>query len=260
MKCNYHTHTYRCHHATGGEREYIENAISGGIRKLGFSDHIPFVFPDGYESAYRISFSDCDDYISTLRKYREEYRNKIEIRIGFEMEYYPKYFDGMFKVALNAGAEYLILGQHFLNNEHPNGHYCGFPSDSDEGLHEYVDCVIAGINTGVFTYVAHPDLFNYTGGYFTYEKEMRRLCAAAAKADIPLEINLLGIRTGRNYPNPTFWRIAGEECCKAVFGFDAHTAKDAFDAKSIPIAERLANECGLLVVDDPKIVDISVKQ
>ena len=27
MNYNYHTHTFRCHHATGTEREYIEEAI-----------------------------------------------------------------------------------------------------------------------------------------------------------------------------------------------------------------------------------------
>ena len=39
MNANYHTHTVRCHHAIGSEREYIEKAISRGFKKLGFSDH-----------------------------------------------------------------------------------------------------------------------------------------------------------------------------------------------------------------------------
>ena len=45
MDYNLHTHTYRCSHATGTEREYIEAAISAGIKIMGFSDHIPFKFP-----------------------------------------------------------------------------------------------------------------------------------------------------------------------------------------------------------------------
>ena len=28
MLANYHTHTYRCHHAFGSEREYIDNAVA----------------------------------------------------------------------------------------------------------------------------------------------------------------------------------------------------------------------------------------
>lgn len=36
LKANYHTHTYRCQHAYGSEREYIEAAIRMGIAELGF--------------------------------------------------------------------------------------------------------------------------------------------------------------------------------------------------------------------------------
>lgn len=31
MLANYHTHTVRCHHAKGTEREYIEHAIEQGL-------------------------------------------------------------------------------------------------------------------------------------------------------------------------------------------------------------------------------------
>ena len=47
MTANYHTHTWRCNHASGTEREYIEKAIESGIRILGFSvpeySHIPLL-------------------------------------------------------------------------------------------------------------------------------------------------------------------------------------------------------------------------
>ena len=41
MYANYHTHTVRCNHARGSEREYIETAIARGMQVLGFSDHVP---------------------------------------------------------------------------------------------------------------------------------------------------------------------------------------------------------------------------
>lgn len=41
MLANYHTHTFRCRHALGEDREYIEHAIDGGLKVLGFSDHCP---------------------------------------------------------------------------------------------------------------------------------------------------------------------------------------------------------------------------
>ena len=32
MIANYHTHTWRCRHADGTEREYVERAIEGGLK------------------------------------------------------------------------------------------------------------------------------------------------------------------------------------------------------------------------------------
>ena len=50
MTANFHTHTARCRHARGTDREYVESAIRAGISVLGFSDHSPYYFPDGYYS------------------------------------------------------------------------------------------------------------------------------------------------------------------------------------------------------------------
>ena len=41
MFANYHTHTTRCNHAAGTDREYVEYAIRSGIKILGFADHTP---------------------------------------------------------------------------------------------------------------------------------------------------------------------------------------------------------------------------
>ena len=40
LKANLHAHTFRCQHAYGTEREYVETAIEMGIKEFGFSDHI----------------------------------------------------------------------------------------------------------------------------------------------------------------------------------------------------------------------------
>ena len=41
MFANYHTHTTRCRHAAGTDREYVEAAIKSGLTILGFADHTP---------------------------------------------------------------------------------------------------------------------------------------------------------------------------------------------------------------------------
>ena len=39
IQTNWHTHTSRCGHAVGTDEEYVQAAIQGGLKTLGFSDH-----------------------------------------------------------------------------------------------------------------------------------------------------------------------------------------------------------------------------
>lgn len=253
MDYNYHTHTYRCHHAMGQEREYIEKAISGGIKYMGFSEHIPFRFPNGHESEHRLYISDVKDYFDTLKALRKEYSDKIEIVIGFETEFYPLYWREMIQNAIDYGAEYLILGHHYLGNELPDLITSRSKHEKYDELKEYVDSVIMGMETGYFTYVAHPDLLNFVGDDKLYDKEMRRICKKSTQLNIPLEINFLGIRTNRSYPNEKFWKIAGEENSPVTFGFDAHDVNAAFDEKSEIKAIELVKKCKLNYIGRPEI-------
>ncbi|MBO5713293.1 MAG: PHP domain-containing protein, partial [Clostridia bacterium] len=135
MIYNYHTHTFRCSHASGIERNYIERAIANGVKKMGFSDHAPFMHDDGFEAHYRVKIKDVKNYFDTLKALREEYKNKIEIFIGFEIECYPSYYEKMVKFAVNAGAEYLILGQHHTDTDRqndPNGEDYFYPFKAND--------------------------------------------------------------------------------------------------------------------------------
>ena len=256
MKVNLHTHTFLCGHATGTPEEYIKRAIENDIKVLGFSEHAPFVFSDGFEFSYRVPMSRAKEYIETLKSLREKYKDEIKIHIGFEIEYFPLYFKDMYKLVKELGAEYLILGQHFIKNGYPDGCYVGMTKRPMSDLTEYVDCVIEAINTGVFTYIAHPDLIEATSDMQLYRQEMTRLCKEAKKCDIPLEINFYGIRDHRFYPFDEFWKIAGQVGCKAVLGFDSHDTPSAFDEYSIPFAKEIVSKHGLTLVEEPEIIPL----
>lgn len=255
MIANFHTHTVRCHHAHGDEREYIETAISNGLKVLGFSDHAPYIFSDGYYSGFRMTPEESVEYIENLSALREEYKDKIKIYIGYEMEYYAKYFDKTIEMMKNSPCEYIILGQHYIGNE-IGCRASVSPSDSEADLHEYVDIITSAIDTGLFFYVAHPDVLNFTGDIDVYRSEMERLCKHAKKADIPLEINLLGIREGRFYPKDEFWKIAGEVGNDAILGCDAHRPCDVGDESNIQAGVDIAKKYGLRIIEatEPKFL------
>lgn len=253
MDYNYHTHTFRCRHATGSPEEYILTAIDGGIKHMGFSDHSPFIFPDGYESYYRVLTAQTKDYFNELYALREKYKDKIDIKIGLELEYYPDFFDQMLKTAVDAGAEYLIHGQHFLQNEHPDGFHTIAETDNIEYLKEYVSNLVSAIKSGVFTYLAHPDIFNFIGDKKIYDQQMRKICILSREENVPLEINCQGIRSKRNYPNEAFWEIAAQEQSPVTIGFDSHQPAAAYDSKSLAVAKDLIKKLGLNYIGKPTL-------
>ena len=241
---NFHTHTPRCKHAEGSEREYIEEAIAKGFRTLGFSDHTPQPFKDGFVSSIRMDMEELDGYVETLLHLREEYRDRIDIKIGLEVEYYPSYFKELMREILQRPIEYIILGQHFVPDE-IDGFYAGIATASEDKLREYVDLTIRGLETGYFSYLAHPDLLNFTGNDNIYRKEMERLCVFCRDHQIPLEVNIFGYTTRRHYPRREFLKLASELGCRFIIGCDAHSPDALVHPEDVPGFERLLSECGV---------------
>ncbi len=247
MTANYHTHTFRCRHASSeDEREYVESAIAAGYTELGFSDHTPMPLPNGIDPAdcerfmgMRMTMQETEDYVNKLLQLREQYKNDIKIHIGFEVEYIPEVFDGLMDFLGGFPTDYIIMGQHFNTVLNDKMTYFGAETRSRQVLTEYADLVCEGIKTGKFTYVAHPDLCNFHGLLKVYEREMRRIIETAKENSVPLEINLLGIDTVRNYPNNVFWSLASDIGCDVIIGSDAHEASCVKPERALYYAEKI---------------------
>lgn len=237
MIANYHTHTPRCNHATGTEEEYVQSAVKGGLKILGFADHSPYWFPGDYYSTFRMRPEELPGYVEALSALREKYAGQLQLHIGVEAEYYPAYFSELQKRLRDGGVEYLILGQHFPGNEMGETHN-SVATAEEKVLERFCDQLIEAIQTGTFTYIAHPDVLNFVGDDAVYRRHMRRLCREAKSCGIPVEINFLGLREGRYYPDNRLWEVAGEEGCKVIFGADAHSP----DVVTDPATERRALE------------------
>lgn len=236
----YHTHTPRCGHAVGSEEEYVLSAIKNGIKVMGFTDHV--FLPGLDQPRMRGSYTELKDYISSVNRVKKKYEDQIEIHLGFECEYGDEYLDYYRSLLKEKGFEYLILGQHlFFNGDKTIDWLFSYTNNPDEGLRRYVDEIIKGIQTGLFTYLAHPDLFIRMYSEITpaAEQQIRRLCEACVKYDMPMEINLGGlcgqqfVSPGKmNYANEEFFKIASEYPIKVIIGVDAHDPNDFVDGVS----------------------------
>ncbi len=231
MLCNYHTHTKRCRHASGEDREYVETAIKQGVKVLGFSDHAPYIFDGNYYSYYRMFVEQAEDYVNSVLSLKKEYQNDIDIKLGFELEYYPDKHQREIEFLRTFSPDYIIMGQHFVGGE-PGGTYApsGF---GDEFLSSYVNECIEGFETGDFTYLAHPDIIGYEFSESAINKEYTRLLEFLKIKDIPVEINVLGITSKRWYSKRKIYELAEKVGNKVIIGIDAHSpsaiSKTAFD-------------------------------
>lgn len=211
------------------------------MKVLGFSDHVPYPFPKDYFSNFRMAVDQTRDYVETLAALRDEYRGRVDVKIGYEAEFYPLYFDEMRKLVTSYPCDYLILGQHFVGNER-NAPYCGVRTKDEAFLRRYVDQCCEGMRTGVYSCLAHPDLLCFEGDDSVFEKEYGRMIECAVDCAVLLEINLLGIRGGRQYPNEKFFALCGKYRAPVCIGADAHepdvVSDDASYRKALDLVER----------------------
>lgn len=283
MKSNYHTHTYRCGHAVGTEKEMVEAAIKSNIQELGFSEHVPLpkyrkhllysllhirsikslltlfkaFITDGLNM--RMPYKYLDDYLQQLSICQNEYKEQISIYRGFEAEGFEEYFDYYQSLLDTNRIDYLILGHHFdkycIHNK-----YFGRNKMGKKDIYQYCNDVEKALETKMFSYLAHPDLFLIGYKEFDIDAQTvtKRICEKAKELDIPLEINAGGIRRGyvnRNgediylYPNKNFWKIASQVGNDVIFGIDAHNPND-FNKSMYRQLEDFANEYQLHVIDE----------
>ena len=253
MKVNLHTHTVRCGHACGTDEEYVLAALENGFTKLGFSDHTPFPYePELAARSPKMSLETFEEYISSIHALKEKYREKIDILVGLECEAVPRFFP--FLTQVRQRLDYLILGNHGdWTTDEPYGGDLKTPKE----LERYVDTAVQGLETGLFLYLAHPDLMlcSYHGMDDAAESLSRQLCREANRLRIPLEYNLYGtlkkVKPGTlGYPNLPFWQIAAEENVRAVVGVDAHKPEN-FRISDFDGAGKLLKNLGITVLKDP---------
>ena len=222
-----------CHHAQGEMREYVEAAVQAGMKTLGFACHAPYSFEGGYVSHFRMAPEETEVYVREILSLKEEFKDKIDVKIGYEAEYYPKHFEEFLRRINSFPCDYIILGQHFTENEY-DGRYSGNEGGfgSLNVLKRYVAQVTEAMRLGVFTYLAHPDLPPFTENRDEYLEIMSEICRVSIETDTPLELNLQGIKGGKSFPKDAFWEMVGKYGCPVVIGFDAHKPSALLDENS----------------------------
>lgn len=251
MKVNLHTHTVRCNHAVGADEEYVLAAIEGGYDILGFSDHTPLPYDTDFYNSDKMRLDELDGYIESITSLKEKYKDQIQIVMGLECEAVERCFPYLRQVRQKM--DYLILGNHG-DKEHED--FLG-NIRTPELLWHYLETAVKGMETGLFLYLAHPDLMLRSYPVFDEEakKVSRELCREANRLKIPVEYNLTcatadALPLPLGYPCRGFWEIAAEENVRAVVGVDAH-APGHLLSRNVEAAKDVLKSMGICVLENP---------
>ncbi len=254
IRTNFHTHVKRCRHAGGSEEDYVKEALSKGLSQLGFSDHAPF---EEIDFGMRMPFCELRDYLSTINALTKKYQADIILWKGLEIEYLPEYCDYYEELLTNWGVDYLLMGEHYYKTA--QGETINIYNTPSPTLYlDYANTVAAGMRSGYFKAVAHPDIYmiNPFAWDSTCQKAADIIIDAATATNTILEYNANGFRREQKqfpdgvryqYPHNTFWQMAAQAPIQTIVGSDCHDPSKLWD-EAVEYSYQQLHDLGLTPV------------
>jgi histidinol-phosphatase (PHP family) len=238
---NLHTH---CSYSDGKQdpEAIVEEAIRKGFHAIGFSSHAPVPFV----TSWAMKEERAADYVKTISGLKDAYRDRIEIYLGMEIDYFA---DDDRDIFTRYPLDYTIGSVHFVTD---GGNCARFAVDaSKQGFDEtlrlafggdirrYVRAYYGMVDTMVNRHrpsiVGHFDLvkkFNRAGGYFReddqwYADAVTPVLRSIAAQGLVVEINTsVRYRDLADEPYPSQWIL--KECRRlgipVTVNSDAHRA------------------------------------
>lgn len=252
---NYHSHTYLCHHAEGRPLDYAREAKKYNLSEIGISCHCPYPLTFGdYWPSIRMAEEEVPAYLQGIKE--AESKTGIRVLTSFECEFddnYKNYYQDILKGKYKAA--YLVLGSHWVTLGVRHLYVLEIKDKST--LFLYIKQTLKAIETGLFTFIAHPDIFispflDWDSDIQAASKDLIECCISK---DIALEINGLGLKMGLiktkqgfryHYPYKEFWQLVKELGGKVIANSDAHKVANLVMDKIE--AEKYASELGISTI------------
>lgn len=227
---NYHNHTILCGHAIGELDEYILKAIEHGMSEFGFSDHAPIPLP--IREGISMSPEDTENYIASILEEKFEYRGRIDIKVGFEIDF--PIFDTLQKSYLSdPRIDYIIGSSHYMGDwgfDNPAEISRYDERDIDGIYRDYYSLIEGLVDADFCDIVGHFDLIKKFGHRAKSDMTpvIRRIAKEMSAKGIAAEINTSGLRkpVKEIYPSDDIIKIFFQENVPVTMGSDSHTPDD----------------------------------
>lgn len=238
MRFDLHTHHERCGHAEGAIADYIEAAIAKGVSVIGISDHSPY-FGDPSDRPHpkiTMAKSDFANYVNEVLRLKEQYRDRIEVLLGVESDFFPEHADTYRRTYENYPFDYIIGSVHHVdgvsifNRNRWNKQTAAQRQATKEAYYERIG---RSATSRMFDVLGHIDAMKaYYPAFSDIQTEaVERTLKLIGECDIAIEINTSGKMkdVGGWYPADDILEMARHYGVMATFGSDAHTPERVAD-------------------------------
>ena len=215
---NFHTHTQFCD-GRAPMSDMVQQAVACGMKHLGFSPHSPLTF----ETSCNMSRADVRDYLTELEDLREQYRGRIMLYAGMEIDYVDEFgpADRYYKTL---PLDYRIGSVHFIRSMvNPaeyvdiDGRFERFKAKMHQYFNDDIEAVVRSfyaqslkmVEAGGFDIIGHFDKIGHNAALFHegideepwYDKLVLNLFEAIMDHHYIVEINTKAFaRDGRLFP------------------------------------------------------------
>lgn len=239
MKFDLHTHHFRCGHADGNIRDYIEAGIAAGLSVIGISDHTPYFGRSEDRPFPKITMGKREfaGYVEEVLKLKQEYEGKIDVLLGIESDFFPEHAE-VYRNILNQYPFDYVIG-----SVHSVGKVSIFNKNRWKSLKEseriatkeaYYELIRESARSGMFQILGHIDAMK--GNYPAFSdiptaKAIDDTLQTIANNGIVIEINTSGKTklSGGWYPSDAILERALHFGVDVTFGSDAHTPERVGD-------------------------------
>lgn len=233
-----HVHTNLCHHASGGMEEYVLAAVSKGLRKIFFLEHLE-VGINYFEPTW-LTEDDFQVYHAEGRRLQKKYQSRIAIGLGVEVGYNPGLTDEILRRLALHEWDRIGISYHFLGTG--TGHLnmvsrkqVNIDRLDRFGTSEVIKRYYSDLREAVIKLpgqvLCHIDAaLRYNQNVIVTPEHyalIEGLLDTVASRGMALEVNTSGYpKRGEPFPSRAILKKALERNIPLVAGSDAHRPKD----------------------------------
>lgn len=204
---DYHVHSVFSSDSDTPMEAMIEKAISLGMDRICFTDHMDYDFPEQYELRFQF---EAEQYHKKISMLSEKYRADIKVLMGIEIGMMPHLRKRYQQLLSDYPFDFVIASTHLVDGIDP--YYPDFweHRTCEDGLRRYFDSILENIecfqNFDVYGHLDYISRYAPDKGASFQMAAFQEVIDAILKALISygkgIEVNTAGYKYGMDHPNP----------------------------------------------------------